>query len=433
MTAIQTNKRPQVVIVGAGFGGLWAARAFKETAVDVLLIDRNNYHTFLPLLYQVAAAEIDPSQIGYPVRSIFREYDNVDFMMSEVTRVDPVRKLVHTNERDIPYDYLILATGSISAFFGIPGAAEHTFTMKSVEGGIALRNQILRLFEEASHETDLQIRQKKLTFVVIGGGPSGVEYAGALSELIRGPLSKDYHDLHTDEVRVILVEGMPNLLGAFPDSLGDYTRERLENMQVDVRLGALVSSVTAASVTLNDGTEIATETAVWTAGVGGEGIGKRSGLDVVANGTIKVEPSLQLPGFEDIYAIGDLAAFEGEDGRFLPMVAPVAMQQGELAAKNINKQINGEDILGFEYVDKGSMAVIGRNAAVAQLGKYAFTGYFAWLIWLIVHLVQLIGFRNRLFVLLNWAWTYLFFENMVRIIISDKADAALRASQRERL
>lgn len=422
MTALQINNRPQIVIVGAGFGGLWAARTFKKAAVDVLLIDRNNYHSFLPLLYQVAAAELDPSQIGYPVRSIFRDYDNVDFLMSEVTRIDPAKKLVYTPERDVPYDYLILATGSISTFFGIPGAAQHTFTMKSIEGGIALRNHILRIFEEASHEADPQIRQKKLTFVVIGGGPSGVEYAGALSELIRGPLSKDYHELDMDAVRVILIEGTQNLLTAFPVSLGTYTRTRLEDMQVEVRTGALVSSVTPESVTLNDGTDIATQTAVWTAGVGGEGIGKRSGLDLIPNGTIKVEPSLQLPGFDDIYVIGDLAAFEGEDGRFLPMVAPVAMQQGEHAAKNINKQINAGAVDDFKYVDKGSMAVIGRNAAVAQIGKRSFTGYFAWIIWLVVHLAQLIGFRNRVFVLLNWAWTYLFFEHMVRIITSVKAN-----------
>lgn len=420
MNALQTNERPQIVIVGAGFGGLWAARVFKKAAVDVLLIDRNNYHTFLPLLYQVAAAELDPSQIGYPVRSIFREYDNVDFLMAEVKRIDPDNKLVHTAERAVPYDYLILATGSISTFFGIPGAAQHTFTMKSVEGGIALRNHILRIFEEASHAADPQIRRKKLTFVVIGGGPSGVEYAGALSELIRGPLSKDYQHLDMDAARVILVEGTQRLLGAFSDSLGVYTRARLEDMQIEVRLGALVSSVTAESVTLNDGTTIGTETAVWTAGVGGEGIGKRSGLDLMTNGTLKVQPSLQLPGFDDIYVIGDLAAFEEEDGRFLPMLAPVAMQQGEHAARNIHRQINAETVEDFEYVDKGSMAVIGRNAAVAQIGTHAFTGYLAWLIWLVVHLVQLIGFRNRLFVLLNWAWTYLFFERMVRIIISDK-------------
>ncbi len=270
-----------------------------------------------------------------------------------------------------------------------------------------------------------------MTFVVIGGGPSGVEYAGALSELIHGPLSKDYHHLDMEDVRIILVEGTQNILGTFPNSLGVYTHERLKDMQVEVCVGALVSSVTAESVTLKDGTKIITETAVWTAGVGGEGIGKRSNLDSMPNGTLKVKPSLQLSGFDDIYAIGDLAAFEGEDGRFLPMVAPVAMQQGEHAVENIKHQLKGEAVTDFKYVDKGSMAVIGRNAAVAQLGKHTFTGYFAWLIWLVVHLVQLIGFRNRLFVLLNWAWTYLFFEHMVRIIIADKADAALQANQQE--
>ncbi len=426
-------QRPRVVIVGAGFGGLWAARAFKQADVDILLIDRNNYHTFLPLLYQVAAAELDPSQIGYPVRSIFRDFDNVDVMLANVERIDVQQQVVVTDAANVDYDYLILATGSVSSFFSIPGAAENTFTMKSIEAGIVLRNHILRMFEQATHEADPERRRRMLTFVVIGGGPSGVEYAGALSELIRGPLAKDYKHLDLTEVQVVLVEGGQNLLLAFPDTLGEYAIERLQKMQVDLRLGKLVNAVTPQAVYLNDGAMIPTETAVWTAGVGGEGIGTRSGLNIRRNSTLKVTPTLQLPGLENVYAIGDLAAFELEDGGFLPMVAPVAMQQGEVAAKNIQRQIAGDKLETFEYHDKGSMAVIGRNSAVAQIGSRAFTGHFAWLIWLVVHLMQLIGFRNRLFVLLNWAWTYWFFENMVRIIVSDKAYEAMQANQQELL
>jgi NADH dehydrogenase len=244
-------------------------------------------------------------------------------------------------------------------------------------------------------------------------------------ELIRGPLTKDYHHLDMSEVRIILVEGADNLLLSLPDSLGHFAIEHLQQMDVEVQLGALVSEVTAVAVKLNDGSLIPTETAVWTAGVGGEGIGRRSQFEVLGNGRVAVRPTLQLPYLDNIFAIGDLAAFQQDDGSLLPMVAPVAMQQGELAAVNIQNLIAKKVLRPFAYKDKGSMAVIGRNAAVAQIGKRAFTGYFAWLIWLAVHLVQLMGFRNRVFVLLEWAWNYLFFEKTVRFILSDKVSAAI--------
>lgn len=408
-------KRPRIVIVGAGFGGLWAAKALKQAEADVLLVDRNNYHTFLPLLYQVAAAEIEPSQIAYPVRGILRSLDNVSFVMADVQRVDPTAQIITTSEGEIWYDYLVLATGSVAAFFGIPGAADNCFTMKSVDGGVVLRNQILSQFEAASHETDADVRRRMLTFVVIGGGPSGVEYAGALAQLIKGPLTRDYRELDMREVRVVLVEAADNVLGMLPQKLGRYAIERLEQMGVDVRLESPVSAVRPDGVVFRDGTTIAAETAVWTAGVAGEAIGRRSDIATARNGTIPVEPTLRVPGFDNLYAIGDLAAFE-QDGEILPMVAPVAMQQGDHVARNIQRQLAGEAPQPFTYSDKGSMAVIGRNAAVAEIGGRSFTGYFAWLIWLVIHILQLIGFRNRLFVILNWAWAYWRFEYMVRLI-----------------
>lgn len=408
-------KRPRIVIVGAGFGGLWAAKALKQAEADVLLVDRNNYHTFLPLLYQVAAAEIEPSQIAYPVRGILRSLDNVRFVMADVQRVDPTAQIITTSEGEIWYDYLVLATGSVAAFFGIPGAADNCFTMKSVDGGVVLRNQILSQFEAASHETDADVRRRMLTFVVIGGGPSGVEYAGALAQLIKGPLTRDYRELDMREVRVVLVEAADNVLGMLPQKLGRYAIERLEQMGVDVRLESPVSAVRPDGVVFRDGTTIAAETAVWTAGVAGEAIGRRSDIATARNGTIPVEPTLRVSGFDNLYAIGDLAAFE-QDGEILPMVAPVAMQQGDHVARNIQRQLAGEAPQPFTYSDKGSMAVIGRNAAVAEIGGRSFTGYFAWLIWLVIHILQLIGFRNRLFVILNWAWAYWRFEYMVRLI-----------------
>jgi NADH:ubiquinone reductase (H+-translocating) len=427
----KVNGRPRVVIVGGGFGGLWAARALADVPVEVLVVDRNNYHTFLPLLYQVAAAELEPSQIGYPIRTILRGVHNADFVMGEVTAVDPEARQVQTKAALIDYDYLILATGSIPQFFGIPGAEAHTFPMKTMEDGIRLRNHILRIFEEAERETDPVRRRRLLTFVTIGGGPSGVEFAGALAELIHGPLAKDYPTIDLNEVRVVLVEAASNLLNTMPERLGRYTAELLESKQVEVRLASIVSEVTRHAVYLRDGSEIFTETAVWTAGVGGQNIAQRSGLPTRRNGTVEVEPTLQIPGYPNVYVIGDLAAFKTADG-YLPMVAPVAMQQGAHTAQNIGRQIKGEALRPFTYTDKGSMAVIGRNAAVANIAGRAFTGFLAWLIWIVVHVAQLIGFRNRIMVLINWAWNYILYERVVRLILaSEMPPAAPRDLEKE--
>jgi NADH dehydrogenase len=415
------TEQTRVVIVGAGFAGLAAAKAFAGAPVEVLLIDRHNYHTFLPLLYQVAAAEVDPSQIGFPVRTILRPLDNVDFMMAEVERIDLNSERVITNHGPVPYDYLILATGSEARFFDIPGAQASTFTMKSMIDGIALRNHLLSKFEEASRERDEARRRRLLTFVIIGGGPSGVEYAGALMELIAGPMTRDYPNFHAEDARVVLVEALPILLSTMPQNLGRYSTERLRKMGVEVLLEAAVAEVRPDAVILADSTTIPTETAVWTAGVGGEEVAARSGLDTRPNKTVSVLPTLQVPGEPNIYIAGDLAAFE-QNGSFLPMVAQVAMQQGHAAATNIQRQIAGEPLQPFSYKDKGSMAVIGRNAAVADIAGRAFTGFTAWLIWLLVHLMQLVGYRNRLLVLVNWAWSYFTFERLVRLILPIQPD-----------
>jgi NADH dehydrogenase len=415
------TEQTRVVIVGAGFAGLAAAKAFADAPVEVLLIDRHNYHTFLPLLYQVAAAEVDPSQIGFPIRTILRPLDNADFMMAEVERIDLENERVITRQGPVPYDYLILATGSEARFFDIPGAQANTFTMKSMIDGIALRNHLLAKFEEASRERDEARRQRLLTFVVIGGGPSGVEYAGALMELIDGPLARDYPNFCAEDARVVLIEALPTLLGAMPHKLGTYSAERLQKMGVEILLDTAVAEVRPDAVLLADGTTIPTETAVWTAGVGGESTAASSGLDTRPNKTVSVLPTLQVPGEPNIYIAGDLAAFE-QDGTYLPMVAQVAMQQGEAAAQNIRRQMAGEPLRPFSYKDKGSMAVIGRNAAVADIFGKAFTGFSAWLIWLFVHLMQLVGYRNRLLVLVNWAWSYFTFERLVRLILPIQPD-----------
>lgn len=406
---------PRVVIIGAGFGGLWAARALAHRPFHVTLIDRNNYHTFLPLLYQVAAAELEPEQIVYPVRSILRPMPNVDFLMAEVSRIDFEERVVETNAGPVSYDYLIVAAGSTTNFFGAPGA-EHAYPLKTLDEAIRLRNHILCCFERAVSLSDPQQRRKMLSFAIVGGGPTGVEFAGALAELLRGPLRKDFSKLGLSDSKVILLEAAGGLLGGLPKRLAVYALERLRRMGVDVRLNAAVSRIEADAVHLKDGTVVPAETVVWTAGVRGERSAAGWGLPVDRSGRVRVEPTLQLSGRPEVYAVGDLARFE-QDGRPLPMVAPVATQQATTAARNIRRQSSGQPLMPFRFRDPGMMATIGRNAAVAHFAGLAITGFPAWLAWLGVHLVKLIGFRNRLMVLTNWAWDYFLYERAVRLIL----------------
>ncbi len=417
---MSTRTRPRIVIVGAGFGGLWAARTLARYPVEVMVIDRNNYHTFLPLLYQVAAAELEPEHIVYPVRSILRNMPDAHFCLASVTELDLKSRVVQSTGCAIDYDFLILAMGSASHFFGVPGAAEHAFPLKTLDQGIVLRNHILCCFERASHEPDAQRRQRMLTFVIVGGGPTGVEFAGALAELIHGPLAQDYPTLDVRQARVILLEATDSLLTHLKEQLRQYALTRLRKMGVEVRLGVAAGQITPEAVHLQDGTLIPTETVVWTAGVRGEPLASVWGLPTAHNGQVMVQPTLQLMEHPEVYVIGDLAYVE-QAGRPLPMIAPVAIQQGVRAAQNIARQIEGQSPLPFHYQDRGAMATIGRNAAVTQLGRYAFTGWPAWMLWLGVHIFNLIGFRNRLFVLVNWAWDYLFYERTVRLILPSMA------------
>jgi NADH:ubiquinone reductase (H+-translocating) len=408
---------PRVVILGAGFGGLWAVRALAHSPAETLLLDHNNYHAFLPLLYQVAAAELEPEEIVYPVRSILRKIPNANFCLADVQTIDFRSRVVKTTEREVTYDYLIMGIGSTAHFFGVPGAAEYAFPLKNLDQAITLRNHILRCFEQAAHETDEEQRQRMLTFVVLGGGPTGVEFAGALAELFRSPMEKDYPTLDFSKVRVVLLEATDNLLAALPGQLRAYALARLCKMGVDVRFHTLVTEITSKSAKLKDGTVIPSETVIWTAGVRGASLAGSSGFTTARNGQINVLPTLQVPDHPEVYAIGDLAYVE-QDGHPLPMIAPVASQQGAAAARNITRQIDGQLPLPFRYRDRGNMATIGRNAAVAYLWGHAFTGFPAWVLWLGVHIFNLIGFRNRLFVLINWAWDYLFTERAVRVILA---------------
>jgi NADH dehydrogenase len=395
---------------------LWAARSLARSPVDAVLIDRQNYHCFLPLLYQVAAAELEPEGIAYPVRSILRKLPNVRFVLADVRRVDLDRRVLETDGPAVPYDFLILATGSVSHFFGVPGAVEYAFPLKTLEQGVALRTRILCCFERATLEPDAERRRRMLTFAIVGGGPTGVEFAGALAELIRGPLAKDFPTLDFREVRVILLEAMDGLLPGQPERLRAYALARLSRMGVEVRLRATVARITGDAVHLRDGSVIPAESAIWTAGVRGDPLAQSWGLPTGRGGRVPVLPTLQLSGHPEAYVIGDLAYVE-DDGQPLPMLAPVAMQQGEAVARNIKRQIKGQAPEPFHYDDPGTMAVIGRNAGAVHLKGRTFTGFIAWVLWLGVHLVKLIGFRNRILVLMDWAWDYLFYERAVRLIL----------------
>lgn len=405
-----------MVIVGAGFGGLWAARALRGVPAEVILVDRHNYHTFYPLLYQVGAAELNAVDIAFPVRTILRGASNARFLMAEVRGVDPDRQIVRAGDHDLRYDHLILATGSVPHFFGVRGAAEHAFPLREIEQGLALRNHLLTRFERAAALADPIARRACLTFVIVGGGATGVEFAGALAELVRGPLARDYPDLVAGEVSILVLEAADRLLGGMPDGLGRYAERKLARLGVEVRLRARVAEVTPATVELADESAIPAETVVWTAGVRAPPALADWGLATSADGSARVDRTLRVEGLPNVYAVGDAARFEA-GGRPLPLVAPVAVQQGAHAGRNVRRALEGLDPLPFRYRDRGMLATIGRNAAVAHVRGLAFRGFPAWVLWLAIHLVKLLGFRNRLVVLTNWAFDYFFFERAVRLIL----------------
>jgi NADH dehydrogenase len=412
---------PRVIVVGAGFGGLNAARALANRDVDVLLLDRNNYHGFWPLLYQVATAGLEPESIAYPVRAIARKYANITFLMAAVRGVDFGRKLVHTDGAPIAYDYLVLAAGSTTNYFGNDALAGQTCGLKDIDDAERLRNHLLAAFEQAVRERTADRRAALMTLVIVGGGPTGVELAGAFVELIDYVLRKDYPMLDLRQARVVLVEAHDRILATFPARLQQRARRRLERMDVEVRLNAPVDSVEQGVIAFRDGTHLAAGTVVWTAGVRGAQLVDTLPVDVARGARVKVAPTLSLPGRPEVFVIGDMAYLEGYKGdAAFPMVAPVAIQQGEQAAHNILAQIQGRPMRAFRYVDKGQMATIGRRAAVLDAFGMQLDGRIAWIGWLLVHLIQLVGFRNRLIVLTNWAYNYVTYDHGVRLITGEK-------------
>lgn len=416
----------KVIIVGAGFGGLFAARTLANKPVDVLLIDRNNYHTFTPLLYQVATCALDPSEIAYPVRTIFRKNRNVRFLLGEVTAVDPHLQTITVQNgslvRQEPYDYLILATGSEPTYFGKDEFRHFSLDLRTLDDAVQLRNHVLRLFERAAWTDDQKLCQALTTIVVVGGGPTGLETAGAIYELYNHVLSLEYTQ-NNIKARVILVEMQPHLLAPYPDDLRQAARRQLESLGVEVILGQPVVAMADDQITLQDGTEIPTFTLVWAAGVKGTApLAEMMGIDGRRNGRVPITPTLTLEEQPNIYAIGDMAHLAAADGRPYPMLIPVAQQQGILAAQNILADIAGQPAQTFSYHDRGIMATIGRRRAVVWLyNRFSLKGYLAWIAWLALHLLTLLGFRNRLNVFINWVWNYLTYDRSVRIIL-EKAD-----------
>lgn len=413
---MKTEKLPHVVILGAGFGGLETAQRLKNAPVRITLLDRHNYHLFQPLLYQIAIAGLVPSQIAYPLRTIFRHQKNLTFQMGEITSIDFEACYVRTNGSVIAYDYLVLSVGGQTNFFGLDAVEENGFQLKSIEDATGTRNHLLRMFERASREIDPQKRKALLTFVVVGGGPTGVETAGALAELITHVMTKDYPEMDLRESRVLLVEATPNVMAAYPDELRKSTMDLLRSKHVEIMLNTRLTDYNGQTITFGDGSHLDTYTVIWTAGVRAAELVDRLGVQQAAGKRIRVEPTLQLPQHPEVFVIGDAAYVEDEKGQPLPMLATVAQQQAKAAAKNIRNILRGKKLEPFHYKDPGLLATIGRNAAVARIWGLSFSGFIAWAIWVVLHIYRLIGFRNRLVVLINWAWDYFFYDNQVRLI-----------------
>jgi len=408
--------RPSVIIIGAGFGGLRVARRLGRAPVDVTIIDRHNYHTFVPLLYQVATAGLEPEEIAQPIRRILRGVPNLRFRMSTVTGVDFERSAIITDAGEVKYDYLVLAAGSAPSYFGLDSVVQVTSALRDLDDAERLRDQILGVFETASAEEDPSRRRQLMTLIVVGGGPTGVELAGALAELRRHVLPHDYPDLDLSWARILLLEATDRILPGMPPVLQAKAQAKLSELGVEIRLGAPVADVDANGVTLSSGETIPAGAVMWVAGMRAPPLAEAVPGARDSAGRLVVLETLRLPGHPEVYAIGDMAHVGDPESRPHPMLAPVAIQQGALVAENILRSLAGKPPKRFVYKDRGTMVTIGRNAAIAHIFGLRLSGFIAWLIWLTVHLVWLIGFRNRMLVLVNWAWNYLTYDRAVRLI-----------------
>ncbi len=416
---------PAVVIIGGGFGGLSAARTLRHADVDVLLLDRRNHHVFQPLLYQVATAALSPGDIASPIRWILRSQANIRVWLGEVTAIDTAqRRLRLADGAVVPYDYLIVAAGATHAYFGHDDWREWAPGLKTLEDALEIRRRVLLAFEHAERERDPAAQRRLLTFVVVGGGPTGVELAGALAEISRHALAHDFRAIAPETARIILIEGGPSVLAAYPEPLPGFARRALERLGVAVWTGSSVTSIEPGRVCV--GSEVLhAGTILWAAGVAASPLGRALGAPVDRVGRVLVNTDLSIPGHPEVFVAGDLAAFKAADGQWLPGVGQVAIQQAAHAARNILRLIVGQPTTPFEYRNLGNMATIGRNSAVADFGWLRVKGYLAWLMWLFLHVYLLIGFRNRLSVLTQWAFSYATYQRSVRLItnVDDRHEA----------
>jgi NADH dehydrogenase len=407
--------KPRVAIVGAGFGGLTAAKTLAGSPVQILLVDRQNFHTFQPLLYQVATAGLSPGEIAAPIRWILRHHRNVEVLMSEVKGFDLARRVLKLEEEEVTYDYLIVAAGASHAYFGHDEWEPFAPGLKTIEDALEIRRRVLVAFELAERQAESEKDQVQLNFVVIGGGPTGVELAGTLAEISRQVLANEFRSIDPKRTGIFLLEGGPRILPAYPEDLSRSAEEQLQHLGVQVRTSALVTRVEAGAVQIGQ-TQLPAAVILWAAGVAASPLGKQLGAPVDRAGRVLVNPDLSLPGHPEVFVIGDLAALKDEHGNWLPGLSPVAIQEGKATAKNIARDLRGEPRKNFHYWNKGTLATIGRAAAVADFGKIHVSGFLAWLSWLFVHIFFLIGFRNRVIVMIQWAWSYLTYERGARLI-----------------
>jgi NADH dehydrogenase len=410
-----TNEVPQVVIIGAGFGGLAAARGLSEARVRITLIDRTNHHLFQPLLYQVAMAGLSPADIAAPIRSILRRQSNVSVLLAEAIGVDFASRRVLLRDGEIPYDYLVIATGGKTSYFGHDEWEKFAPGLKDLDDAVEIRRRVLLAFEGAEKETDPARRKDLLTFIVVGGGPTGVELAGSIAELARFVLDRDFRRISPRAAEILLLEAGERILPSFSPELSASAERQLSELGVNVRCQAVVTGIDEHGVYLGD-EQLRASTVIWGAGVRATDFTASLGVPLDRSGRIPIEADLTIPGQRRAFAIGDMVTFTHQTGRPLPGVSPVAIQMGERVAANIRASIAGEPMRNFVYIDKGSMATIGRSRAIAEIGRLKLQGFLAWLAWLLVHIFFLIGFRNRIAVILNWAWSYFTYQRGARLI-----------------
>jgi NADH:ubiquinone reductase (H+-translocating) len=416
---VMTAQQPRVAIIGAGFGGLRAARKLAHSPVRVTLIDRRNHHVFQPLLYQVATAGLSPGEIAAPIRWIVRGQQNIEVLLGEVQDFDLAKRLVKMPDLDIPYDYLIVAAGATHSYFGHPEWEPFAPGLKTIEDAIEIRRRVLLAFELAEKEGAGAEPMLPLNFVIVGGGPTGVELAGTLAEVSHHVLAHEFRMIDPKRARIILLEGGPRILPAYAEDLSRSAEKQLQNLGVEVRTSTRVTKVEPAAVWMGN-TKLPAGVILWAAGVATSPLGRKLGVPVDRAGRVLVDSDLSIPGHPEVFVIGDLAAFKDDKGKLLPGVAPVALQEGSAAARNIERDLHAQARKPFHYFDKGNLATIGRNAAVAQFAGIHLSGFLAWLAWLFVHIFFLIGFRNRIIVLFQWAWSYLTYERGARLITGDQ-------------